>query len=301
MGLYVVQLQLILNRVLRLSPPLAPDGVFGTRTEKALSTFQTQSALTSDGIAGPQTWAKLRKHANNQHYPTLRKSSDRVEVAMLQTMINIAMDLHPSLKVDGKFGRNTEKVVREFQALADIGIDGVVGPTTWATLETVLFGKKLPAGNENVALGGPATWLKIAIKEKGVTEIKGKKHNPRIIQYHATTTLQASTDEIAWCSSFVNWVMIQAGIGGTNSATAASWLKWGTACTAKKGAVAIIRNTNAANSSLTYSGNHVGFFNNETAKHFVIFGGNQSNQVKVSYYPKSSWTLYGYRWAITDN
>jgi hypothetical protein len=34
----------------------------------------------------------------------------------------------------------------------------------------------------------------------------------------------------------------------------------------------------------------------ETATHYLLLGGNQSDQVKISSFPKSSWTLRGYRW-----
>ena len=52
-------------------------------------------------------------------------------------------------------------------------------------------------------------WLEIALKEVGVSEIKGGE-NKRILEYHASTTLKAKEDEIPWCSSFVNWCMVQA-------------------------------------------------------------------------------------------
>lgn len=136
----------------------------------------------------------------------------------------------------------------------------------------------------------------IANNEIGQKEIKGKGNNPRIIKYHASTTLKAKTDETPWCSSFVNWVIIQANMQGTNSAAAASWLTWGEKTSAKSGAITIIRNASAANSSLTSSGNHVGFLVRETATHYMLLGSNQSDRVKVSLYPKSSWTLSGYRW-----
>lgn len=37
-------------------------------------------------------------------------------------------------KADGKDGPNTQKAVREFQASASIGIDGIVGPETRGAL-----------------------------------------------------------------------------------------------------------------------------------------------------------------------
>ncbi len=64
----------------------------------------------------------------------------------------------------------------------------------------------------------------------GVEELPGAAHNPRILEYHRTTTLghgAASKDETPWCSSFVNFCMVMSGFRGTNSASARSWLKWG--------------------------------------------------------------------------
>ncbi|TLD79752.1 TIGR02594 family protein [Helicobacter trogontum] len=77
-----------------------------------------------------------------------------------------------------------------------------------------------------VGYGEELSWIKIARAELRVLEIEGAKHNPRIIEYHSTTG-KFKDDETAWCSSFVNWVITQAGIKGTNSTRAASWENWG--------------------------------------------------------------------------
>jgi peptidoglycan hydrolase-like protein with peptidoglycan-binding domain len=39
--------------------------------------------------------------------------------------------------VDGKFGPNTEAAVRRFQRNHDIVPDGIVGPKTWAKLDSI--------------------------------------------------------------------------------------------------------------------------------------------------------------------
>jgi peptidoglycan hydrolase-like protein with peptidoglycan-binding domain len=41
--------------------PIAVDGVFGSKTEQAVKTFQGADVgtLTVDGIVGPKTWTKL--------------------------------------------------------------------------------------------------------------------------------------------------------------------------------------------------------------------------------------------------
>jgi len=80
-------------------------------------------------------------------------------------------------------------------------------------------------------------WYNVALKERGVTEIRGNKHNDRILEYHQASNLKATTDEIAWCSSFVNWCLTQAGFFNPHSAAARSYLKWGAECKPYTGCV----------------------------------------------------------------
>lgn len=79
------------------------------------------------------------------------------------------------------------------------------------------------------ATGQAGRVLDIARGELGTKEIRGGRDNPRVVEYHQATSLKAKNDETAWCSAFVNWTMKQAGVRGTNSAAARSWLSWGTA------------------------------------------------------------------------
>lgn len=52
----------------------------------------------------------------------------------------------------------------------------------------------------------------VAKTQEGQHEISGSKDNPKIIEYHQACTLQATDDETPWCSSFVNWCYIIAGL-----------------------------------------------------------------------------------------
>lgn len=232
------------------------------------------------------------------------------EVVRLQQLLNRQTNPSCRLTADGDFGPATERAVRRFQEARHLPVDGQVGRQTWQALlssvgdltDVVHQAPTAPAQRPRTTPSTPAStaepaWLTVARGEIGQEEVSGAAHhNPRIIAYHATTGLRAQTDEIAWCASFVNWVMLQTGIEGTGSAGAASWLRWGQPCEAQTGAIVVIRNQAAAGSSLTTTGNHVGFLLEETATHYVVLGGNQSNMVRRSQFPRSRWTLRGYRW-----
>ena len=126
-----------------------------------------------------------------------------------------------------------------------------------------------------------------AKQEVGQKEIAGDGNNPRIVEYHQTTSLRATTDEVSWCSSFVNWCCRQAGVAGTDSAAARSWLRWGEQLKQPvEGCVVVFRR------GAPPSG-HVGFFVKRDGVNVWVLGGNQSNMVKISVYKASD--VLGYR------
>lgn len=133
-------------------------------------------------------------------------------------------------------------------------------------------------------------WYNTAIKELHIKEVSGIKHNPRIIEYHKQTSLKAKTDEVAWCSSFVNWCFNRCGIKGTESAAARSWLKWGEPLSSpRKGCVVVFWRV-----KLTGWQGHVGFYVKEDDNYIYVLGGNQDNEVNIKPYSKDR--LLGYRW-----
>lgn len=103
---------------------VAADGVFGSGTAGAVRSFQASRGLDQDGVVGPQTWGAL--------VPTVRQGSTGPAVRALQAQLNKKRRL--GLAVDGNFGPATNSAVRTFQGHAGIGVDGVVGPTTWRNL-----------------------------------------------------------------------------------------------------------------------------------------------------------------------
>lgn len=131
-------------------------------------------------------------------------------------------------------------------------------------------------------------WFRIAIEEIGIKEHPGENHNPRIIEYHKSCELRAKTDEIAWCSAFVNWCFLKSGVDfRTRSAAAISWSKWGNHVeTPKVGDVVVFRRVDS-----DWRG-HVGFFVASNKDSILVLGGNQGNQVSFQWYSKRGTKLH---------
>jgi len=83
-----------------------------------------------------------------------------------------------------------------------------------------------------------------------------------------------------WCAAFVNGILKEIGLSGTNSNMAISFNKYKTPTkTPKKGDIVVFAH-------------HVGFFQKFSGNKVAVLGGNQSNKVKVSYFSKSSVLSY---------
>ena len=168
----------------------------------------------------------------------------------------------------------------------------------------------------------------IARAEKGVHEIGGVKHNERILAYHQATRLKAQADEVSWCSAFVNWCYVQAGLlldrasmnymvrergldldaldnaglgdefaalnevvsarEPTFSALARSWLDWGKETSDPKPGDIVV----LKRGSSVWQG-HVGFFVKRDLLTVTVYGGNQADEVRESRFLRVS--VLGYR------
>jgi uncharacterized protein (TIGR02594 family) len=141
---------------------------------------------------------------------------------------------------------------------------------------------------------GDPPWMRVALGEIDVRELPGRRHNPRILEYHRTTGLSAENDETSWCSAFVNWCLRQAGIAGTDSAAARSWLNWGDPLEQpRRGAIAVLWRVKPQG----WQG-HVGFLDRighiDGRGHVWLLGGNQGDRVSIASFPLTR--LLGYRW-----
>lgn len=126
--------------------------------------------------------------------------------------------------------------------------------------------------------------IETAFNEYGNKEVVGTKNNPDIVKYFQEIGhKQVKDDETAWCSAFVNWVAMKSDCNRSKKLNAKSWLETGV----KK------ENPEIMDVCIFHRGDpkswqgHVAFFIKETEYSYYVLGGNQSNMVTISIYPKS--------------
>ena len=116
------------------------DGIFGAKTYAAVTAFQKANSLGVDGIVGKLTWGKLYgvspampvETTTVVGRPTVSYGSRGDAVRKLQELLNaLGYDCG---SVDGIFGSKTKAAVLAFQKANGLGVDGIVGPLTWAKL-----------------------------------------------------------------------------------------------------------------------------------------------------------------------
>jgi uncharacterized protein (TIGR02594 family) len=130
--------------------------------------------------------------------------------------------------------------------------------------------------------------MNVALAEMGVTETPGAGNTPRVLEYLRSTNVDigmAALDATPWCSGFVNWCVKRAGLVGTNSAAARSWLQWGVPLTVPRRGCIVVFSRDA--------GGHVAFFMRAEGEQLLVLGGNQADRVSVA--PYHSTRLLGYR------
>jgi uncharacterized protein (TIGR02594 family) len=135
-----------------------------------------------------------------------------------------------------------------------------------------------------------AAWMPIAIAEHGVRRFGPGESNPRIVEYNSHTNLAGYDDKVSWCSSFINWCLVNVGIRGTGSALARSWLEWGVSLdNPVYGCIVVLTRDHPT----SWKG-HVGFYLRHDAEYIYLFGGNQRQEVRELAYARTR--VLGYRW-----
>lgn len=139
-------------------------------------------------------------------------------------------------------------------------------------------------------------WIKTARELNTQKEIPGSKSNPVIIEMARKIGGWVSkfytNDDIPWCGLFVGHCLNVNGFKvPPDMLLAPAWRKYGKKLDKPKyGCIAVFRWANGHY--------HVGFIIAEDKNYYYTLGGNQSNQVKISPYPKSA--VVASVWPETD-
>jgi peptidoglycan hydrolase-like protein with peptidoglycan-binding domain len=131
----------IQKRLLALGYDLGPtgvDGVFLGKTRDAVISFQNEQGLSEDGVVGTETWSTLVDSTftlgDRMLYLRLPHfhGSDVRELQEAMNTLGFACGV-----ADGIFGAFSEHAVREFQRNSGQPDDGIVGPDTVRSLDSL--------------------------------------------------------------------------------------------------------------------------------------------------------------------
>nr|WP_281163397.1 peptidoglycan-binding protein [Marinococcus halotolerans] len=126
-----------------------PTTYFGPKTDSAVRAFQKANDLYVDGVAGPNTLAKLKDvlsespaddSSSDDSSPSssvMKEGVSGSNVQQLQKDLNEA-GFHVTDNPTTYFGPKTDQAVRDFQEQYTLTIDGVAGSKTLAKLAEVL-------------------------------------------------------------------------------------------------------------------------------------------------------------------
>ncbi|TRZ42412.1 TIGR02594 family protein [Robertkochia solimangrovi] len=134
--------------------------------------------------------------------------------------------------------------------------------------------------------------IKIASSQIGVKEIAGSGSNPDILKYAEDCGFKHYTsDTIAWCSLFANWVAFKSGFERSGDLLARSWLNVGSQIESPEPGDIVV----FWRKSLESKFGHVGFFTgfSRDLSRIYCLGGNQGDQVSITARPAN--TLLGFR------
>lgn len=173
-------------------------------------------------------------------------------------------------------------------------MDGVLAAKRPGRRRLKIAAAGLAAAAVALAVGGylhfrpaPATyphapWLAHAFGQQGVTEAPGAAIEPKIMTFVGTVRSTADiTDDgrqLDWASAFVAWALKEAKVKPKLTMDPLDWLGWGRPVDPpSEGCVAVFR---------FMAGTHVGFYLADNGDYAQVLGGNQTDSVKISEYPK---------------
>lgn len=129
------------------------DGDFGNKTEAAVKDFQKKYNLDVDGIVGKQTKDKMsevikkitQSAAKTEPINNASSSTNELKKGMRNSAVKVLQkklaELGYVITPDGRFGPNTDRIVRDFQAKYNLLVDGIVGEKTMDKINSLLAEK----------------------------------------------------------------------------------------------------------------------------------------------------------------
>ena len=286
-----------------------PDGKAGLKTQEALKAIQHKAGLPATGKEDPATrQALFAAYMESKH--NIKIEASRFRQVSGNPWMGCASNNHAK-EGDGPAPENRRvafiliKESRFFPVYfpcqdaseaACLGQCKKAGKRSEPGIKCAFYDelvreeKQAPTAHAGTETQSDPPWMAVARREIGVTEIPGPKHNARILEYHRTVDNPPTNDDNtgAWCASFVNWCLQQAGFDGQNTARAAAWAGYGREVkTPIHGAIALIH--------FKKGGHHVGFVDGRKGKNILLLGGNQQGGTMVCVSEFKTDEVQGYR------
>ena len=206
------------------------------------------------------------------------------DILMIQRKLNtLGYDAGP---LDGIRGKKTVTAIKKFQVANKLTVDGLVGTNTFAKL----------FANAPKSLNIDTTpWLEEGFRVMGLHEGRNNSTLRKWLLRDGASV--GDPAKIPWCGAFVQTAILLA-MGDEpmveNPYLAANWTKFGNHVSPRYGAIMSFWR----GSPSSWKG-HVGFYVGETADHYHILGGNQSNAVTKTFIAKNRLRKKGSRWPST--
>ena len=155
--------------------PGSADGSFGSKTRKALQTYQANNNLAQTGAADSATWAVINRFTDGMKVSALRKGSSGTQVKYLQRALIGLGYLNGT--ADGQYGSKTAEAVRDYQRAYGLGVDGSAGKNTMTSIKNTIVALQSDLtrkgydanGTDGVFGGGTKSAVKAYQRAVGIT------------------------------------------------------------------------------------------------------------------------------------